>query len=138
MAQSGHGTVLNYHTGSAYAAIGKITEINVSGLSREVLDASAMDDSNYFRTYISGRADAGEISFKINLTDGNAGHEALRTQLLDGAVTDSLDLFQIVFPSSGDTWSFSGFVTKFDFAIPDGEKITADISIKLSGKPTIS
>lgn len=138
MAIAGHGTILNYHTGSAYAAVGDITEITVSGLSREVIDTSALDDSNYFRTYISGRADAGEISFKVNLADSNTAHEALRDQLLNGAVTDSLDLFQVQFPSSGSTWSFSGFVTKFDMTFPDGEKITADIVIKISGKPSIS
>lgn len=137
-ASSGHGTVFNYHNGSAFVALGDVVSIAHTGMSREVLDSSTMDDSNYFRTFISGRADPGEIAVELNLIDSDTGHEALRDQLVDGAVSDALDQFQIEFPSSGTNWEFTGFLVSFEQTFNDGEKITASIKIKLSGKPTIT
>ena len=136
MATLSHGTILNYHNGSTYAAIGDVVNASWSGITREVVDISAMDDADYFRRYASGRADAGELSLTVNYTDGDTAQDAIIDQLISGTVTDSLDQYQLQFAGSGTTWSFTGFLTNFAWQFADGEKVALDVTVKISGKPT--
>ncbi len=123
----GHGTTLAI----GVTTIGNIQSITGPNQTRDSIDVSTMDSVNKWREFIPGRLDAGEITFTVNY-DGASGGTAndLNTKLTAVAST-----ILVTFPDTS-SFSCSGFVTGLGHAIPFDDKITQDITIKLTGVPT--
>lgn len=127
----GHGTTL---TGATSGLIGNIMSVAVDGMTRDPIDISTMDSVNKWREFIAGMLDAGEITLDINYDGSAAGIvNALNAALASGA----LETWTVVFP---DTSSFasSGLVTSLGINSPFDDKMTAPVTIKLSGEPTFT
>jgi predicted secreted protein len=59
--------------------------------------------------------------------------------VLDDFVSGTLRNWRIVFPDTGATeWDFAAFVTGYEPKMPHDGALTADISLELSGTPTLA
>ena len=113
--------------------ITKITESSISGVARESLETTNFGSTDAAGTQFGNRTfipsklvDPGEISFEIQM--------------------DPLDLENLMAagPQSG-TFKFSDnttyvgtmFVTSVDITVPNGELVTASVTVKLSGPITV-
>lgn len=125
----GHGATL---AGGSAGTIGNITSITVGARTRDSIDISSMDSTNKKREFISGMADEGEISITVNY-DGSASGvaNALNTAYNSGTA----ETWTVTFP---DTSSFacSGFITSLSIEDSYDDKITMNITIKLTGSAT--
>lgn len=78
------------------------------------------------------------MSFTINWIPTNAT-QAFATGVAGDFNNDTtVKNWQIVLPSSMGTWSFAAIVTKFSPKNPIDDLQTADITLKISGKPTLA
>lgn len=126
---SGVGTVFQRNS----VAVAEINSISGPNKSRSTIDVTSLDSTGGYREFIGGFRDGGEVVLGMNFTrdtydDFNVDFEA-----------SSLQTYDIIFPdSSNTTFSFSGLVTSLGSSVPMDDKVTADVTIKVSGSITLT
>lgn len=122
---SGQGTVFK-RNGTALA---EVLSIGGPNMSRETIDITSLDVLDGYRKFIASFRDAGTIDLSMNFT--NETYKLMKTDF----ESDTPQEYQIVLPDDeASTLSFEGLVTELPLNVPVGDKITADVTIKISGK----
>lgn len=122
--------------------IAEVTNISGPSFKAETIEVTHLRSPGFWREYIGSLKDGGELTFDINMILANATHNAATGVLAgfnsNGAATR--DTWDIVFPDAASTvWTMGGYITGYevsDVAI-DG-KLSASITVQLSGKPTLA
>lgn len=126
-----HGTILS---GATMGTIGKITNIAVSGINRDAIDVSDCDTEDKYRDYEPGMIDPGEIS-------GTIRFDKTMFDTLGDGIESYAEEWTITYPDNPTMGSRSkmvanGFLTVSNAIAGEFQgDITADFTIKLSGKP---
>jgi len=140
-AVSAFGTLLKIGDGGepeTFTTIAEVTDISGPSLSADTIDVTSHDSPGGYREFIQGLKDAGEVTFTINFIPTEATHDA-STGLLKDYNDGTLRNFQLVFPDPGNTtWSFAAVVTGFEPSEPTDDKLSADVTLKISGQPTLA
>lgn len=119
--------------------IAEVTDITPPGVSRDSVEVTHHQSPARYREFIKGLLDAGEVSFTINYIPDNTTHNNALGLLSDFTNNATIDTWTLVFPNvAGTTWTFPAFVTKFDPKAPIDDKLSADITLKVSGQPTLA
>ncbi len=138
---SAFGTLLKMGDGAtpeSFTTIAEITEIGGPALSLERLDATHMQSTGGWKEKIGGLLDGGEVTFSIQYVPTHATHNA-STGLISRMVAKSVDNYQLVFPdASSTTWTFAALVAGFEPDAPHDGKLTADVTLDISGQPTLA
>lgn len=123
-ALSSQGT--KFYRGSV--AIGEINSISGPTKSRETIDVTRLEDDDGYRRFIGSLRDPGEITLNMNFVRANY-------DTLDADYgSDDLVEYSIELPDAGlTTFTFEGLVTGLPLGTAIGDKITADVTIKISG-----
>lgn len=120
-------------SGTAFTAIAEVNSISGPNLSRDTIDVTSLDSTGGFREFIGGFRDGGEVTLEMNFTLD--GYDTIK----DDFDSDDLRDYQIVLPDTGaTTFEFSALVTNLGLAIPMDDKITCDVTLKVSGQLTIT
>jgi len=97
-----------------------------------------MQSPGAWHEYIKGLKDGGEISLDLTYLPGHATQDA-STGLLKDFNDRILRNFQLVFPDTGTTtWSFAAFITGFEPSAPKDDRLSAAVTLKISGQPTLA
>lgn len=116
-----------------FTALANITNISGPGLSRETIDVTTHGSPDQWMEFIGGLKDGGEVSLDVNYDPAN--HDSLIGDFDDDAPRN----YQVVFPDDDSTtWSIKAVMTGFEPEAPYDDKMTATLTFKVSGKPTIS
>lgn len=133
-AKIGHGAAFELFNNDSpgWVTLAEVFNIVPPSLARDAVDASHNQSTQAWRDFIPGLKDGGEVTFELNfIPAGQANSELLRT-----FNDDALIQCRIVFPDSpATTWTFSGYVTAYEPDAPTDDRMTASVTIKLSGKP---
>ena len=131
---SGVGTKFNRWDGSSspgiWTPIAEVNNITGPTKARETIDVTSLDSEGGYREFIASIRDGGTVSFSMNFTPD--GYELMNNDFED----DDLQSYQIELPD-GTELEFEGFVMELPLNIVVDDKITCDISIKISGKPDL-
>ena len=115
--------------------VGGLTTINGIEVSAETVDLTALDNSSGYREKEPGFKDAGEVTASGFMDGADEGQAELYTLLASGEVVAC----QIVFPTKiGKTWSFQAGVTRFSTGAELEGGVTFEISLAVSGAPTLA
>ena len=131
--------------GTSYSTIGQVTsDISGPGFSRGSIDVTNHADSDMFRQKMPGLIDAGQISFTVAFDPADATHN-WATGLLDDFDGDgcTLPAWRITMNVctalvTSSTWTFDGFVAGMDFSAGLEDVHRADVTVEISGKPTLT
>jgi predicted secreted protein len=138
MADLGFGVLLKRGDGAtaeAFTTVAELIGLSGPGLSLDTVESTHTESTGANKEYIAGLKDAGEISADLNFLPANATH----TGLIADQTARTLRNFQIVWPDTATTtWSFSAYVTNYEPAAPLEDRMTASVSLKISGVPTFS
>lgn len=133
LALNAHGARLYVNSGSL-VLIGGITNISGPGFENPVEDVTAHDD--VWATKISTVPDGGEVTIELNLTPENANQHYLWDRLVAG----TSHVFEMMFNDySGSTdthYNFTAFVTAFNPENPVRGRISATITLAITGAVT--
>lgn len=120
-------------TPGTFTVIGSVNAIQEPGLSVDSIDVTEFGHTNAFRRFIAGLIDAGEASFSLHY---------------DPEVTQYGDIYTLgaartvknwkITHVGGATRTFSAFITGLTPATPLDDKMTCDITLKVSGAPTVA
>ena len=115
--------------------IGGLTSINGIEVTADTIDVTDIGNVDGYREKLPGFKDAGEVTCSGFMDGEDAGQEELYTLLASGAVVECT----IVFPTAiGKTWSFKAGVTGFSTSFDVDNAVTFDVTLAVSGAPTLA
>jgi len=133
---SAHGTIISRapaSTPGVYTDIGELGDLVPPSFSRNPIETTTHNDD--IDQFAAGVLRRGECTFPINfIASGAVGatHNHL-TGLYQSIIDHEICGWKIRFPD-GDIWMFSGFVSNIGKTAPVDGALTADVSIRPSGK----
>lgn len=130
-ASIGHGILFEIKDAGDYVTIGQSAAITPPNLSVDSVDASHTQSPNARREYIPGMVDEGETSQTFLFVPGSAGMALLRSKVRQ--IVECRETFP-----NGVKWDFSAFVTDISPDTPIDDKMTNDVTWKLTGESTLS
>jgi hypothetical protein len=125
----GLGTTFQLHNGGTPGALEEIAEvfdITPPNEQSETIDVTHFGSTA--REFIFGLTDFGECSFEMNLVPGSDSE----TAILAAKTGQTARQCVITFPN-GWTWTYDGLVIGYEPAVPVDDKMTATVTIKVSG-----
>jgi predicted secreted protein len=123
--------------------IADLTNISGPTMSAEEIDVSSHDSTGYFREFVAGFLDGGEISLEGNLTVGG-GTTDLNVAFGDRLTRSMVVVFPATGTATGSTaawlghwfkWMFEGTVTGLETAAPYDDKASFSASVRITGQP---
>lgn len=117
----------------AFSAIAEVNNIGGPNKSRATIRVTSLDSVGGYEEFIASFRDGGEVQLNMNFTrDGYV-------DMNDDFETDTLVNYQIVLPDTGETtFDFSAFVTNIDNSVPMDDKVSMDVTLKISGQVVMS
>jgi hypothetical protein len=86
---------------------------------------------------VKGLKDGGEVTVTLNYDPANNSHSALDADFEEDELRD----YQVVIlPGDDDeyTWEFSAMITSLGDSFPVDDRMERDVTVKISGKPTLT
>nr|WP_325212932.1 phage tail tube protein [uncultured Oscillibacter sp.] len=115
--------------------VGGLTSINGIEVSAEAIDVTDLANKDGYREKLPGFKDGGEVGASGFMDGDNEGQDECYALLESGDVVDC----SIVFPAKiGKTWKFKAGITKFSTSAEVENAVTFEISLAVSGKPTLT
>lgn len=140
-ALSAFGTLVKIGDGGTpetFTTIAELADIGGPALELEAMDATSHSSTDGWREFIGGLLNGGEVSLEIHFVPTHATH-SYSAGLIHDMVNRTLRNFKIVFPNvSATTWTFAALVTGFEPKEPVDDKLTAAVTLQISGKPTLA
>lgn len=139
---SGFGTVLSRGgtaIGDAYTAIADVIDLNHGGYKVTELDATHLTSPSGVKESIPGMVDPGQFDFDLNWNPDTATHDTLQDDVT--TVPQTVRYWKVEWaPSSApsETWRFQGYVSKYAPKAPHDGKMTAALTLKVTGPITRS
>lgn len=117
-----------------FTPIGNVTSVSGPEIERETYDVTSHDSEDGWREFIGGLKDGGEVSVELNYDPRK--HDALVADFDDTEARD----YKMVFPApaGGGSWEFKALLTGFSQEAPVDDKLSAELTFKVTGKPTIT
>jgi predicted secreted protein len=117
----------------SYVDIAEVISITPGDATADRVEATHMNSPGKRREYIAGMIDSGEATFEINWVPGSATDVFLRDLFTSGATRSH----RIEFPN-GVTVTFNASIIGFSKAVPIDDRMTATITVAVSGEETWS
>lgn len=122
----------------AFTAVAEVKNVGGPSFSRDGEDATHHQSSGAWEESVPTILRSGEISLEVNLIPADPTHDA-STGVLADLVGGDVRNWQLVLPDTDETtWSFAGYVNKYETGFPVSGVLTASIGIKLTGQPTLA
>ncbi len=140
-ATASFGTLLKLGDGGGTEAFATIAEVkNIKGpkLKMDTIEVTSHSSASATREFIAGLLDAGEVTFDFNWIPANAT-QSYSAGILKDWVNRTKRNFQLVWPAASPvTWTFAAFVTGFEPDASVDGALTASITLKVTGMPTLA
>lgn len=132
-AMSGVGTVIQkWSTGtSQWVTIAEVTNIAGPGFTRDLIEVTSLDSTGGWREFIPGFRDGQNVVLSMNYT------RASLDEFLADFEDNEVQNYEIILPDNTSI-EFEGFVQEFPLTIPTDAQITMEVTIKISGLPTVN
>ena len=132
-ATAGVGTVFQRWSGSGWVKIAEINTITGPTMTRDVIDVTSLDSTDGYREFITGFRDAGTVTLSMNFT--RSTYETMKGDF----ESNTKQNYEIVLPDDEVTsLEFEGLVTECPLTIPPDDKITVEVTIKISAGVTLN
>lgn len=116
-------------TGETWAKIARVFNISGPGMTRDVVDTTTYDSEDGYRDKIGGLRDGGTLTFTMNFA--RATYLIIKGDFEE----DQPREYRVIFPDEDETTlTFKGLVTELPTSIPEGDRITVDVTIEIAGK----
>lgn len=120
-----------------FQVVASVTDIQGPSRQRDAIEVTAHDSPDQYREFVKGLKDGGDVQLTINYDPGSP----TIADLDDDFEEDSLRDYQIkIFPGTLNewTWDFAGLITDLGDAFPHDDKMERSVTVKISGKPTLT
>lgn len=122
--------------GVASVAIAGIKSIGGPGLSVDTEDVTTHDQATAFEEVVATIIRSGEVKLDIVYDPADATHKNAAGGVLYRLNNRQYTWFDLTFLSTYD-WKFSGYIIGFESEAPVEGALTAAVTLKITGKPTL-
>jgi hypothetical protein len=120
-------------------AIAEVTKIEPPALKLDTVDVTSHGSTAGWREFVGTLKDGGDLTCDINYVPTAATHKNAAGGLIYILANAILTTFSLVFSDSGaTTWTFTAYVVGFKASAAVGGALTAAVTFKLSGQPTLA
>lgn len=130
--QAGDGAV-----SETFVNVAEVTKLTPPKMSRTDINVTHTLSSDGYEEFIGGWRDGGEVTVEANWLPLNAT-QSYALGLHASFNTDVRHNYRIVLPGSVATVNFSGYIKAFEPDLDITKQAMLSITIKISGKPTVS
>lgn len=117
-------------TPGTYAVIANVTALKPPAIKRNTIDVTAHDSTGQWMEFLGGLKDGGEVSFDVNYAPDL--HDVLLADLsIQG------HNWRVTFPDAV-AWTFKAILTGYAPDAPYDDKLSATITLKVTGVPTFA
>lgn len=134
----GYGTLLKKGDGGspeAFTTVVEVTEVNPPEITLKTDDATH-HGSNGWEEVIATLLSGGDVSAKINWIPSDPTHDET-TGVLSSILNRTKGNWKVTLPGTVKTFNFAALLTKFKPTTPVDKKMTAEITLKISGPVTV-
>lgn len=133
-ASDGFGSKWSMSTdGTTFTDVADVTHVGVLAVKVDTIDTSSHDSANQWRTFIGGMKDGGELKMDVNYEP--AAHGVLFAQVgADAPLKHKITLSD----AGAAVVAFDAIITGFQANAPYDDKLSASITLKVSGAPVIT
>jgi hypothetical protein len=133
MAITANGTTFSYNS----VTIGDVLSISSPSVSVATIDTTGIDD--VFRTFLGGTIDSGEMSVEVMYSPDDAGASTiLEAEWESSASAAPTAKTCIITFSDGSLYTFSAILIGFSASVAIDDKVTASVSLRVSGSIAIT
>lgn len=119
--------------------VAQVTNISGPGLSLDTEDVTAHDSTGGWEEVVATILRSGEITLDIEYDPNDATHKYASGGILYDLKSRASQSYSLVFPSTpAVTWSFTAFCTGFEPGAPVDGALTASVTYKITGQPTLA
>lgn len=119
-------------------AIAEVLSIDGPEFSTDMKDVTHLNSPGGYEEVIGTVKRTGMVACELNFLPADPTHDA-STGLISDWQNKVIGAYEIVFPDDDSTtWSFSGLVVKFKAGARVDDRLTASVSIKVTGEPTLA
>lgn len=125
------------NTPGTFEVIANVSDLSGPTRAREAIEVTAHDSPNQYREFVKGLKDGGEVSLTLNYDPDVVTHQHLDADFEE----DDLRAYQIIiFPGTADeyTWDFDALITALEDSFPIDDRMERSVTVKISGKPTLT
>jgi len=120
-------------SGSGFAALAEVNSIVGPNKTRTTIDVTSLDSVGGYREFIPSFRDGGEITLGMNFTPDT--YDLVNEDFED----EDKRQYQIVLGNvAATTFEFWAYVTNLSSAVPLDDKVTADVTVKVTGPVEMS
>jgi len=128
-------TSANTTAGVALVETANVSNISGPGLSVDTEDVTTHDQATAWEEHVATLLRSGEVTLDIVYDPAAATHGAT-TGLNYRLENKTYSYFNLVFTGAYN-WTFNGYVTGFEPGMPVDGALTASVTVKITGAPTL-
>ena len=135
-----YGTLLQMGDGAGtevFATVAGVKDIAGPGVSRDTAESTSHSSPEGYEEFVATIKRSGEVGFDCNWNPADPTHDET-TGMYHLAQADAATNFKLVYPRLLKAWSFKGIVTKWVTNAPVAGLLTASVTIKVTGRPTLA
>lgn len=115
-----------------------VTNISGPGLSLDTEDVTSHDSTGAWEEVVATILRSGEVTLDIIYDPNAATHKNAAGGILADLVGRASTTYSIVFSSTAAvTWEFTAFCVGFEPGAPHDGALTASVTYKITGQPTL-
>lgn len=123
-------------TPEVFTAIAEVTGIDGPNMARDTIEVTSLDSTGGYREFIGSFRDGGEVSLEMNFN--RAGWDLFKADF----ESSTLRNYQVDMAGSADpdetVMDFAALVTALGASITLDDKVTAPVTLKISGQVVVS
>ena len=135
------GTLLQKGDGAGsenFTTIAEVTDITGPNIKQDMDDVTSHSSAGGWREKVGTLLDGGQVTLAINYVPANATQNATLGLIADLKNRVKRN-FKLIFPDSGSTtWSFAALVVDFKPKAAVASKLSADVTMEITGQPTLA
>lgn len=121
-----------------FTTIAELRDISGPSFSLATVDVTPQTATGAWREFVATLLDAGEVTFDINFIPTENTHD-VGAGLIKDMKNRTNRNFQVVWSDTGSTtWTLSTYITGFSPTAPVDGELSASITLKITGEPTIT
>lgn len=118
--------------------VAAITNIGGPSLSLDTEDVTSHDSTEAWEEVVATILRSGEVTLDLIYDPAAATHKNASGGLLYDLTSRTSTTYSIKFSDTAlTTWSFTAYVTGFEPSMPHDGSLTASVTLKITGKPTL-
>lgn len=135
------GTLLKIGDGGSpesFTTIAEVLDIGGPDLNLDTEETTNHSSTGGWEEFVPTILRSGAVDFEVNFDPNDSTH-SYSTGLIADMISRTKRKFQLVFPTTPTViWAFTAIVTKFAPAEPVAGKLSASVSLKITGQPELA